>query len=83
MSDKMNFNFSTLEKDIIMLIAKGFKNSEIAEELNHSLISVKYHISKIFKTTGAKNRTNLICILCNKDYFTFSEKELSQILMPH
>ena len=51
---------STREKDIVMLISKGFGNKEIAEALFISLNTVKTHNRNIFKKMGVKSRFQLM-----------------------
>lgn len=50
------------EREIVRLICDGLTNREIAEKLSLSEQTVKSHINRIFKKTGAKNRNQLIRI---------------------
>lgn len=47
------------EREIYLLIRKGYANALIARELGISVETVKKHISNMFNKTGAKNRTSL------------------------
>ncbi|MDL1966616.1 MAG: response regulator transcription factor [Candidatus Desulfofervidus auxilii] len=44
------------EKKVLILLASGFKNAEIAQKLFISEKTVKTHINKIFKKIGVTNR---------------------------
>jgi len=44
------------EKEVLILIQKGFTNKEIAKELSISTHTAKAHVSEILRKTGAKNR---------------------------
>lgn len=59
---------SEREKEVIELLVKGYTNLEIAASLYLSEVTVKKHMSNIFRKTGVKNRTQLI----NK-YVTFNK----------
>ena len=54
------FQLTQREMDVMSHIFKGMKNSEIAEELFISEITVKKHIQKIYAKVGVKNRTSLM-----------------------
>jgi DNA-binding NarL/FixJ family response regulator len=48
------------EQMLVVLIAKGAQNKEIAEQLNISVNTVKTHIYSIFRKTNCRNRVELI-----------------------
>jgi DNA-binding NarL/FixJ family response regulator len=48
------------EKMLVVLIAQGGQNKEIAEKLNISVNTVKTHIYSIFRKTNCRNRVELI-----------------------
>jgi LuxR family maltose regulon positive regulatory protein len=51
---------SSRENEVLGLIALGYTNKEIAEELYLSLYTIKSHASNIFSKLGVKNRTEAI-----------------------
>jgi LuxR family maltose regulon positive regulatory protein len=53
-------NLSAREKEVLALIAEGFSNQEIADQLFISLHTVKTHARKINAKLGAKSRTQAI-----------------------
>ncbi|MBL4797253.1 MAG: hypothetical protein JKY50_20165 [Oleispira sp.] len=53
-------NLSVREKEVLALIADGFSNQEIADQLFISLHTVKTHARKINAKLGAKSRTQAI-----------------------
>jgi len=53
-------NLSAREKEVLALIADGFSNQEIADQLFISLHTVKTHARKINAKLGAKSRTQAI-----------------------
>lgn len=57
--------FSKREMDILKLLGNGLTNTEIAEKLFISVLTVKKHRSNILTKSGSKNTTQLIktCIL--------------------
>jgi DNA-binding NarL/FixJ family response regulator len=48
------------EKDVLELIAKGHNNTEIADELYISGLTVKTHIGRIFTKLGLRDRAAAI-----------------------
>jgi DNA-binding NarL/FixJ family response regulator len=50
---------SDRERQIAFLVARGFKNRDIAQELNISENTVKRHLQSIFNKTGARDRLEL------------------------
>jgi RNA polymerase sigma factor (sigma-70 family) len=51
---------SDRENEVLSLVAKGYSNKEIAQELCISVNTVKNHISNIMKKMNVKNRNQLI-----------------------
>jgi len=50
---------SPREQAVVALIAQAMSNKEIAYELGLTYGSVKEYVSRIFRKTGARNRTEL------------------------
>ncbi|MCP4443402.1 MAG: response regulator transcription factor [Aureispira sp.] len=51
---------SARELEVLAILAKGAKNSEIAKELFIAERTVKFHVSSILSKLGAKNRTEAV-----------------------
>lgn len=47
------------EKDVLILLAQGKSNKEIAIVLQYSLDTIKKRVSKLFKLYKVKNRVEL------------------------
>lgn len=56
----MNELLTDREKDLIILVASGKTNYEIAENLNISYGLVKKILRKLFKDFNVQNRTELV-----------------------
>jgi DNA-binding NarL/FixJ family response regulator len=54
---------SSREEQIVLLVAEGFKNREIAESLSLSQHTVKNHLFRIFERLGISTRAELILYL--------------------
>ena len=50
---------SERERDILILVARGRKNTEIAHTLNVSSKTVEYHLTGLFQRFDVRNRTEL------------------------
>lgn len=55
-----SFGLSAREREVLLQIAEGFSNQEIADQLFISLHTVKTHARKINAKLGAKSRTQAI-----------------------
>lgn len=53
-------NLTPREKDILVLISKGYNNKEISKALNISYGAVKKHLSIIIATFDAENRSECV-----------------------
>lgn len=58
-----HYNISHREKELIVLILKGYSNPQIAETLFISLSTVKTHLSNIYSKFNLKSRYELITFL--------------------
>jgi DNA-binding CsgD family transcriptional regulator len=55
--DGVGENLSKRELEVLALVATGFKNSEISQQLYISKATVKTHLQHIFNKLGVENRT--------------------------
>lgn len=53
-------NLSNREYEVLQLLAKGYSNTDIAENLFLSLSTVKTHVSNLFVKMNVKSRTQAI-----------------------
>ena len=53
---------SSQDMRIVEFISQGYKNREIADQLCLSEVTIKAHVSRIFKMLKVKNRTQLACL---------------------
>lgn len=56
------------ELKVLRLIAKGFSDLKIAQELNVTISAVRYHVTNLFEKTGYTSRVTLVADLINKDF---------------
>ena len=62
-SENNQFNSLTRrEKDVLLLVAKGENNKSIADKLVLSEVTVKSHLSSIFRKLNVSNRTQLVLL---------------------
>lgn len=50
------------EREVLLAVARGRSNGEIAEELNMSAATAKTHVSRLFAKLGARDRAQLVMI---------------------
>jgi DNA-binding NarL/FixJ family response regulator len=50
------------EKEVLVLVARGFSNAELANELHVSVPTAKTHVSRILTKLGARDRAQLVVI---------------------
>ncbi len=61
-----DFALSSRESDVLKLLADGFTNSDISDQMNVSVSTVKKHIYNIFNKAGVNSRTQLLNMIYNK-----------------
>ncbi len=57
------YKITNREKEVILLLAKGYSYNRISEELVISLTTARTHIYNIYQKTGAKNKVELINLM--------------------
>lgn len=65
-ADKLN-TLTKREKDVLLLVTQGYRNDEIAEKLVISLVTVKTHLSCIYRKLNATNRIQAVLIAAKMD----------------
>ncbi|MBN1647624.1 MAG: helix-turn-helix transcriptional regulator [Spirochaetales bacterium] len=61
------YNLSSREKDVLLLILKGYSNTQIGKELFISIGTVKTHIGNIFRKIGVKQRAELLSLFITRE----------------
>lgn len=55
--DKLKFDLTDREQEVLALLVKGYSNAQIAEHLTISISTAKHHVRAILSKLGAANRT--------------------------
>jgi len=58
------------EKEVLLLMAEGMSNRDIAEELSISERTVKYHVGMIFERFGVEDRIQALLVGIRRGYIT-------------
>ena len=62
------------EREIVTLIARGYSNKEIAEQLYLSINSVKTYIRSAYRRIGVERRTQAVVWALTQDRFPISDE---------
>ena len=58
-----DFALSEREADVLRLLADGFSNNDISEQIHVSISTVKKHVYNIFNKAGVNSRTQLLTMI--------------------
>ena len=61
-AEKIGFDLTDREREVLALMVKGLNNNEIAERLVVSRSTAKFHVSSILSKLGAASRTEAVAI---------------------
>ena len=61
-AEKIGFDLTEREREVLALMSKGLKNNDIAERLVVSRSTAKFHVSSILSKLGASSRTEAVSI---------------------
>lgn len=56
----MPTELSTRELEVAGLVARGYRNAQIAAELEIEVVTVKNHLQRVFKKLSISSRTQLM-----------------------
>ena len=63
------------EREVIKLVAEGYKNKEVAEELGIAVKTVEIHRANIMNKLALRNVAQLICYAIQKRLITIEDGE--------
>lgn len=61
-AEKLGFDITEREKQVLELMVQGLSNNEIAEQLVISRSTAKFHVSSILSKLGAASRTEAVAL---------------------
>ncbi len=68
--------FSPREYEVLILVAQGLTNREIAYRLGISDRTVQFHVNTIFNKTGAQSRTEAVALALSRRWLDMANSEL-------
>ncbi|MBN2045360.1 MAG: response regulator transcription factor [Anaerolineales bacterium] len=61
-ADKLGFDLTDREREVLVLMAEGLNNTQIAERLVVSVSTAKFHVSSILSKLQANSRTEAVAV---------------------
>ena len=77
--DRITQKFTSTERCIIILLAQGFSDREIARELNLAQGTVRNCLSKIRQKTGMKSRTQIVIYALMYGLINFNQLDIFKV----
>jgi NarL family two-component system response regulator LiaR len=65
--DKIGFDLTDREREVLALMVKGSNNNQIAEKLVISISTAKFHVSSILSKLGVASRTEAVAVALQND----------------
>jgi len=66
-AEKIGFDLTEREKEVLALMVQALNNNEIAEKLFISRSTAKFHVSSILSKLGASSRTKAVALALQND----------------
>jgi len=61
-ADRLGFDLTAREREVLVLMVEGLNNNQIAERLVISISTAKFHVSSILSKLGAATRTEAVAL---------------------
>ena len=65
---KMPVNLTEMEMTVLLILSKGHSNKEIADVMDLSIHTVRYHLKRIYKKIGVSTRSDAIVAAIDNGY---------------
>lgn len=69
-ADKIGFDLTDREREVLALMVEGLNNNQIAERLIVSVSTAKFHVSSILSKLGVASRTEAVAVALQNDLVT-------------
>jgi DNA-binding NarL/FixJ family response regulator len=67
--NRMGLPFTLREMEVLQYVVKGLMDKEIAEALEISLATVKFHVHNLLQKAGVKDRVHLVILAYERNLF--------------
>ena len=69
-ADKIGFDLTEREREVLALMVEGLNNNQIAEKLIVSVSTAKFHVSSILSKLGVASRTEAVAVALQNNLVT-------------